>query len=77
MCCKKDKKIQDPMLRQTACVIKWLAVIVAAVFICDVFNLGDCLNIHLRFDWPSIICSFASAVATIALGVVALKQNKK
>ena len=77
MSCKNNNKIEDPMLRQTAGLLKWFAAIIIAAFVCDVFNLGDFLNIHLRFDWPSVICSFASAVATIALGVVALKQNKK
>ena len=64
------------MLRQTTRLLKIFATIIAVAFICDVFNLGDFLNIHLRFDWPSVICAFASAIATISLGVIALRQDK-
>lgn len=54
-----------------------LAIIVSIIFIGDMFNLSDNLNIHLRFDWAMIVCTFMSAVATISLGVVSKKQNDR
>lgn len=40
-------------------------------------NLADTFNIHLRFDWAIIICTFVSAIAAICLGIVSIEQNKR
>lgn len=50
---------------------------IAAFLIGDVFNLSEWTHLHLRFDWPMIICTFVSAVATFLLGVISIKQNNK
>lgn len=76
----KDNKKNNPntsIYRSLIWILRVFAVIIIAILIGDMFNLADTLNIHLRFDWAMIICTFVSAIAAITLGVISIEQNKR
>lgn len=54
-----------------------LSMIIIAILIVDIFDLSEKLNIHLRFDWAMILCTFSAAIASVILGIVSIKQNTR
>lgn len=82
--CKKDKSkgngkndLRNSIYHPLVWILRIFSVIIIAILIGDMFNLADTLNIHLRFDWAMIICTFVSAIAAICLGIVSIEQNKR
>lgn len=73
----KKNNLKTSIYRSLIWILRVFAVIIIAILIGDMFNLADTLNIHLRFDWAMIICTFVSAIAAITLGVVSIEQNKR
>lgn len=73
----KKNDLQTSIYRPLIWILRIFAAIIIAILIGDMFNLADALNIHLRFDWAMIICTFVSAIAAITLGIVSIEQNKR
>ena len=74
---KNGKNSQNNPLRPLAVILISFFVIILAIFIGDFFDLERVIKVHLRFDWAMILCTFMSAIATIALCAVSIVQNKR
>ena len=75
--CNDSKSFKNSLVRPLLVILIFFSVIILAIFIGDIFDLEKAIKIHLRFDWAMILCTFMSAIAAIALGVVSIVQNKR
>lgn len=74
---KKKNSSSNHPFKPIMIIALFFAVIIIAIFIGDLLNLADTLNIHMRYDWAAIFCAFMSAVSAITLGIVSIKQNNR
>ena len=51
-----------------------LGLTILIIFLGDYLNVSERLNLHLRYDWASILCTFFAALASFALIAITIIQ---
>jgi hypothetical protein len=68
-------RVWKTMKNSTIVAMIVFAFMVVIMFICDICEVDKLL--HLDSDWPAIICSATSVIATMGIGVATLGRAIK